>query len=309
MGVLRSYRLTFSAALVLTAGSVMAQGNPNLTDQPQTQTATGERVNATWQPSLAKDGVYDRTPHISAVLQNQAIYNERDVMYQKRVWREIDTRQKQNVAFRYPGDDLTGGGMFIEILLDALKKGKIMAYSTADDRFTTPLTKDAIIEMTQGKTDTTWVTDPMNPDVQTMQITHRDFNPDLITRFRLKEDWIFDRNLGRMVVRIIGLAPMMDKYSEEDNRYLFSYAMFWLPYQDLRPILAQYEVFNPENDVARMNWDEFFENRYFASYIIKVSNPFDKNFNQMGLQGTDALYEGQRVSEDLFNKEHDMWVY
>jgi hypothetical protein len=85
--------------------------------------------------------------------------------------------------------------------------------------------------------------------------------------------------------------------------------MFWIYYPELRETLVQYEVFNPENDVARMTWDEFFENRYFASYIIKVSNPFDNTFNMMGLQGTDALYEGQRTSEVLFNKEHDMWVY
>jgi hypothetical protein len=68
-------------------------------------------------------------------------------------------------------------------------------------------------------------------------------------------------------------------------------------------------VFNPQNDIARMNWDEFFENRFFSSYIIKVSNPFDNSFRDMNLNDLDALYEGQRVSEMLFNKEHDMWVY
>ncbi|RYZ41767.1 MAG: gliding motility protein GldN, partial [Sphingobacteriales bacterium] len=133
--------------------------------------------------------------------------------------------------------------------------------------------------------------------------------PDLITRFRLKEDWFFDRNLGRMVVRIIGIAPLLDKYNEESQQYMFSYPMFWLHYPELREVLARYEVFNPENEVARMTWDEFFENRYFASYIIKTSNPFDATLATMGLQGTDALYEGQRISEEIFNKEHDMWVY
>lgn len=308
MDILRSYRLNITAAFLLLGGTAFAQGNANLTDQPQAQTPGGEKVKADWLPSIAKDGVYDVTPHVNIPLQWQTIHNESDIMYKKRIWREIDTRQKQNVAFRYQGDEYTGGGMFIEILLDAVKKGKLMAYSTSDDRFTTPLSKEQIIEMVSGKLDTTYITD-LQTDQQVMKVSRREFNPDAVTKFRLKEDWIFDRNLGRMVVRIIGLAPMLDKYSDDDNRYLFSYPMFWVFYPDLRPTLAQYEVFNPENDVARMTWDEFFENRYFSSYVTKVSNPFDKNFNQLGLQGTDALYEGQRVSEDMFNKEHDMWVY
>lgn len=307
MNILRTYRFTAFTALLFTSGVSWAQSSSNIMDQAQTQTPANEAVKADWQPSLVKDGVYDYVPHVNQALDWQPV-READIMWKKRVWREIDTRQKQNMAFRYPGDDNSGGGMFIEILVDAVKKGKVKAYSTSDDRFTNALTKDQIMEMLQGKPDTTWVIDPVT-EQQIMKISNRDFNPDMITKYRIKEDWIFDRNLGRMVVRIVGIAPLLDKYSEDDNRFLFSYPMFWIHYPELRSINAQYEVFNPENDIARMTWDEFFENRYFASYITKVSNPFDNSFNQMGLQGTDALYEGQRVNEQIFNKEHDMWVY
>ena len=163
------------------------------------------------------------------------------------------------------------------------------------------------MEMTMGKVDSTPVIDPVTGETKIV-VTRTDFNPDAVTKFRLKEDWIFDRNLGRMVVRIIGMAPMLDKYNE-DGSFRASSPMFWIYYPEMRDLLAQYEVFNPENDVARMTWDEFFENRFFSSYIVKVSNPFDNSLIGMGLQGTDALYEGQRISEQIFNKEHDMWIY
>ncbi len=306
MNILKLYRLAASSVLVFVGGIACAQTNPNIMDQAQTQTPAGEAVTTDWQPSLVKDGVYDRTPHINQPLQWQPV-READVMWKKRVWREIDTRQKQNMAFRYPGDENTGGGMFIEILIDAIKKGKIKGYSTADDRFTSALSKDQIMEMLTGKPDSIPVEDPITGQI-TIKIIKRDFNPDAVTKFRIKEDWIFDRNLGRMVVRIVGLAPLLDRYND-DGTFRASAPMFWIWYPEMRDLLAQYEVFNPENDVARMTWDEYFENRYFASYIIKVSNPFDNTFSQMGLQGTDALYEGQRVSEQIFNKEHDMWVY
>ncbi len=304
MNIKKASKLSIAAlSMVLLFGN-NAQAQ-NVMDQPVTS-AANEAVKKGWSPSLVIDGVYDRIPHINRPLEWQPI-READVMWKKRVWREIDTRQKQNVAFRYPGDEFTGGGMFIEILLDALKKGKIKAYAVSDDRFTTALDKQQIVEMTQGTVDSTPVEDPITGET-IIKITRKDFNPDLITKFRLKEDVIFDRNLGRMVTRIIGLAPVRDIY-EEDGTYRASASMFWLYYPEIRDLLAQYEVYNPQNDVARMNWEEFFENRFFSSYITKVSNPFDNSFRDMNLTDLDALYEGQRVSETLFNKEHDMWVY
>ena len=141
-----------------------------------------------------------------------------------------------------------------------------------------------------------------------MKITSREFNPDAVTKYRLKEDWVFDRNLGRMVVRIVGLAPILDRYNE-DGSYRGSQAVFWMYYPEIRPMMAQYEVFNPDNDVARLSWDEYFEGRFFSSRIIKTSNPFDMTYKERGMGDLEALYESQKDAETIFNKEHDMWVY
>ena len=307
MNVLKSYKLAVFAAALLSSSVGFAQGNPTIMDQAQTQSSpNGGVVKSDWQPSLIRDGVIDKVPHIYTVLPWQPV-RENDVLWKKRVWREIDTREKQNVGFRYPGDENTGGGYFIEILIDAIKKGKIKAYSNMDDRFTSSLTKDQIMGMLVGKPDTLSVIDPNTGEAK-MVISTKEFNPESVTKYRLKEDWIFDRNLGKMVVRIVGLAPLQDKYND-DGSFRASQAMFWVSYPEAREVLAQYEVFNPENDVARMTWDDFFENRMFSSRIIKVSNPFDETFSQSGYNSMEALYEGQRAAEKVFNKEHDMWVY
>jgi gliding motility associated protien GldN len=299
MKILKVYKIAASVALMLCGTGVFAQ-----VDQVQTQTAGGMKDD--WKPSLKRDGIYDRVEHVNAPLEWQYI-READVLWKKRVWREIDSREKQNMAFRFPGDENSGGGYFIEILLDALKKGKIQAFSNYDDRFTSIMSKEQIQELTAGKIDTLPVIDPETGE-ETIVYKRREFNPESVTKFRIKEDWIIDRNTGMMVVRIVAMAPMVDKYGE-DGTFRGSQPMFWLYYPDVRPLLAQYEVFNPENDVYRMNWDEFFEGRFFASKIIKVSNPFDLTFQQQGASPIEALYESQRGMEQLFNKEHDLWVY
>jgi gliding motility associated protien GldN len=303
MNILQSYKFAVTAALIVVSSAAYAQ--PATTDKA-VQNTNYPGVKPDWQPSLVKDGVFDRAPHVSLALPWQTV-READVMWMKKVWRELDTREKQNVAFRFPGDENSGGGMFIEIILDAIKRGKIKAYSNFDDRFTSALTKEQVLELVAGKVDSTPVEDPVT-GVVTIRVTKRDFNPDIITKYRIKEEVVFDRNLGRQVTRIIGLAPFKDIYND-DGSYRVSQALFWLYFPEIRNTLAQYEVFNPENDVARMTWDDYFENRFFSSRIIKISNPFDVNFKEGGATNMEALYQGQHTAEKLFNKEHDMWVY
>lgn len=301
MNILKSYKLASLLFLSLASGTSFAQGT---TDKSTTPVI--EAVNSEWQPSRRPDGAYDKVAHISKAMPWQSL-REDDVMWKKRVWREIDVRQKQNMPFIYPGDENTGGGSFIEILIDAVKKGKVMAYSPMDERFTTPFTKDQIMDVLVGKPDTVYIENPETGELE-MKISRTDFDPNTITKYRVKEDVIFDRNLGRKVTRIIGLAPLLDKKSSS-GEFIGTAPFFWLYYPDIRDVLAQYEVFNPENDVARMTWDDYFEGRFFSSYIYKISNPFDQRFKDFGMSEMDVLNEGQRVSEELMNKEHDMWVY
>jgi len=68
---------------------------------------------------------------------------------EKRVWREIDTVKTEH-CISYAGDKIPCG-MFIEILIDAIKRGKIKAYKSFDDRFTTIMTKEDIMESVAGK--------------------------------------------------------------------------------------------------------------------------------------------------------------
>ena len=309
MDIRNSYRLTIASVLLFTGSTAFAQ--PGSTTDPSIPGGTQPGVNTFWTPSKTPDGAYDRRPHISTPIPWHYI-REEDILWKKRVWREIDTREKQNVGFRYTGDEQTGGGMFIEILIDAIKRGKIKAYSNFDERFTQILTKEQLMEQITPKPDTTIVIDPIT-GVETVKIINHDFEPLSVTKYRVKEDWIFDRNQGAMVCRIVGIAPVKDIIVDGD--YRGSQAIFWLYYPDIRGLLANYEVFNPLNDIARYTWDEFFESRQFSSRITKVSNPFGANPGSGGAQFKDnlnpmeSLYESQRSSEEIFNKEHDMWVY
>lgn len=271
---------------------------------PSAQPNFDEPVNKIWKPSLVKDGVIDKVPHVGKAL-DWANVRENDVAWSTKVWRQIDVREKQNQAFVYEGDEYTGGGAFIEILLDAVRKGKIQAYSMMDDRFTTALDLDAFNESLGGTWDTADVVD-INTGEITQTITEKEFDINSVTKYRIKEEWVFDRNAGRLRVMIIGLAPIKDHYSPTTNEYLYSTPLFWLYYPDLRNVLVNYEVYNPKNNVNRITWTDYLDNRYFSSYIIKsdLNNVKGDNFAENSLRG---LMEGQRIMDEIRNREDDMW--
>jgi len=298
-------KFSWSLCLTVCSGLAFAQ-NPMINDQAQNpdmtmQTEESAGVNSNWRPSLVKDGVIDYVPHVNEVLEWNEI-REIDIAWKTRVWRQIDTRQKQNYPFNFEGDEFSGGGAFIEILMDGLKKGKMQAY--VDDRFTTTVTHDEIRDNILGSEDSTLVTNPITGE-ETWQYTQQELNVNDITQYQIKEDWIFDRNAGRLIVRIVGIAPLIDRYEEESGRYLYSTPMFWLYYPDIRSVLGNYEVYNPLNDVHRISWADYLEGRYFSSYVVKTStnNPRGLKFGE-GLRG---LQEGQNAMDAIISREMAMW--
>ena len=185
----------------------------------------------------------------------------------------------------------------------------------ADERFTTPLSLDEVAKVASGGANDTIPVYSLTDisKIEKLRVVKKAFRPEDIMKFRIKEEWIFDREVSRMVCRIIGIAPLKTEYVEGTRRELGSSVMFWLYYPDLRPTLARYEVYNSKNMGAhRMTWEELFEARMFSSYITKstLDNSANRTIKQMFPKDPIlALLEGDNIKERIFNYEQDLWSY
>ena len=241
---------------------------------------------------------------------------EDDAWYRQRVWREIDIREKMNLPFRYKAEDDNGNQRFINILLRAVKNADVTAFdANVDDRFTTPLTIARVGELISGRCDSVQVIDwSKDPDgtkgIMKDSLVCRDFNPDDIIKYRLKEEWVFDKESSRLYVRILGLAPMKT-YLDESGNLLGESPMFWVYYPDLRSVLAKFDVNNTRNIGGRMSWEELFESRYFDSKIVKstIDNPNDLFIKQYIKDNILQLLESDNIKNKIFNFEQDLWSY
>jgi gliding motility associated protien GldN len=240
---------------------------------------------------------------------------EDDAVYRQRVWREIDVHEKMNLPFVYAATEDNGNQRFISILLTAIKGGDITAFDPIDDRFTTPYTFRQIAENLLGKPKVVPIPDFKNdPDgskgLMKDTTISEEFNPELIEKYWIKEEWVFDKESSRMYARILGIAPLKTVLNS-DGSFRFVVPLFWVYYPDLRPMLAKFEAYNGKNYGARMSWEELFESRMFASRIIKssIDNPGDKFIMDYVKDPILQLLEGEKVKEKVFNYEQDLWSY
>lgn len=234
------------------------------------------------------------------VLKHQPI-READIMWEKRLWRILDTREKMNFPFVAPESPL------FALITEAALAGDLTLYSTEDDRFSKPLSMDVLRGLLY-KRDTIVILDPENLYEESVQIVENELDWMDVRRYRLKESWFFDKNTGTLQVRILGIAPLIE-IRNEDGDFLYEMPLFWVHYPTARPLLASKKaVMHGGNYASTLTWEDLFEMRYFASSVIKENNVQDLRLQDY-LSGTDILLQSERIEDELFNREHDMWSW
>jgi gliding motility associated protien GldN len=235
-----------------------------------------------------------------------------DALFRHKIWREIDTREKVNLPFRYSADDNNGNQRFISILFKAIQDSAVTVFAAIDDRFTTPLTVSQVAAKVAGDSVPVPIFDQNG--VQTgVKYQRNDVNLDSFYKFHVKEEVIFDKESSRLFWRVLGIAPVKNVTTSLGVN-LGDAELFWVYYPDMRPIFAKYEVYNGKNFGARMSWEELFESRMFYGRIIKstIDNPYDlliRNYSGLGDKPILQLLEGENIKDKIFNYEQDLWSY
>jgi gliding motility associated protien GldN len=284
----------FLALVLITSTLVVNAQAPNLKN--------GTKPKATERPL---DGYYKKSNVLSARVTPYANLRESDVMFSKRVWREIDVRDKVNTIFASPKSRL------ITILTDAIQAGELTAYdasSTKDDvngdEFSAVLNaKDAMAKFADSVVVPIFDQDGNQTG---SKVEAGEFNPDSIVKFRIKEDWIFDKQRSVFEPRIVGIAPMV-KISKAGQAFDEQPA-FWIYFPEARHLLVTKAAVNRTNDLAGLSYDDIFMKRIFSSYVVKESNPDDLRIKDYAI-GIDKLFESDRVKKALMDFEHDLWSY
>lgn len=253
------------------------------------------------------DGYYKKANIQNARVTPYAAVRESDVVYSKRVWEEIDLREKVNQYLASPK------GRLIDVLMDAVAAGELTAYDpipTKDDPngdgFATPLTPGKAKAKMADSSLVTIIN--ANGEKTGSKMVAGEFQPDSIVKFRIKEDWLFDKQRSVWEPRIIGIAPMIKQKVEGSTLALDYQPAFWIYFPAARQVLVTKEAFNRNNDATDLSFDDVFLKRLFHGYVVKVSNDKDERIKDYAV-GIDRLYESERIKKSLMDWELNLWQY
>src|SRR5690554_5135398 len=216
-----------------------------------------------------------------------------DVVFSKRIWREMDLRDDKNHVFASPRAKL------IDVLMEAVLAGELTAYDptpTQEDPTGDSFLKRLNPDQALGRFVDSVLVPQFDDEGYEISSTMMagEFNSDSVTRFRIKEDWFYDRQRSVFEPRIVGIAPLMK--INMGGISLDEQPAFWIYFPEARHILVNKQVADPVNDALGISFDDLFTRRQFSSTIIKESNPQDLRIKDY-MQGADEQVEADRIQD------------
>ena len=245
--------------------------------------------------------------------------DDRDVMWSKTIWEKIDLDERINFPFYYPVEnvDPTRKPLF-DVLLEAIKAGSITEVYT-DGYFRNKKSLEEIEETLFVQNMTEQGTDKYNAGEE---LTEEDYVSTRVTAYDIKEYWIkgtwyFDKRLGELKYRMLGIAPISpdvnfikdyEKNQTSDDQQEFV-ELFWVWFPSAREALNNSEIFNSRNASQPVTFDLMLNSRRFNSIIFKEENPYnDREIKEYIYEDAlRQLLESERIKNVIRDYEQDMW--
>lgn len=268
--------------------------------------------------------------------------DDRDMLWSKTIWETIDLNERVNFPLYFP--KINNGFLsadrrsLFRNLMDGINEGKIVEVY-ADGYFKKKLTMEEIqqqlyasIVNDEGKSicnsqgigpaecenyirNNIEIIQNDNPgSIVTDFIDEAKLESEGITQFFVKGTWYFDKRLGELKYRLLGIAPaainpllQLQKNISDDDKTI--QPLFWIWFPNSREKLSNSFVFNPRNSSQRISFDHLLNSRRFNAVIYREENVYeDRNINEyIQKDALRQLLESERIKSVIRDFEQDMW--
>ena len=219
--------------------------------------------------------------------------DDKDIMWSKVVYEEIDLSEKFNHPLFFPKDGLytSERKSLWRTIREAILDGRIHdIYNDANPNFTELFDKETYLKRLENRD---------GPEVVPLKSMD-------ITSYKIKGIWYIDKRIGEMRYRLLGIMPRGKDMNNLANDEPVD--LFWLWYKDLRPVLHGQLVFDDRNNASRVTFDQLLTSRRFTARIYALDNVFnDRPVDQYVDDPFMQLIESERLKNVIRNFEQDLW--
>lgn len=241
--------------------------------------------------------------------------DDRDILWSKTTWEKIDLDERVNFPLYYPIDTIGIDGnrrSLYDVIIKNIKNGNIQDIYV--DSYFTERRKFSDLEATLTKVDTTDLGyEQLNAGEQVSPeyINRRELTAADIAEWRIKGVWYFDKRMGELKYRLIGLAPVAPDVNFIDSEQEDLVELFWIWFPSTREVLHEAKAFNDRNSARPISYDQLLNARRFNAVIYKEDNVYgDRRIDEYVKENSlFQLLEAQRLKEEIRSREEDMWSY
>ncbi|MGA1029775.1 MAG: gliding motility protein GldN [Flavobacteriaceae bacterium] len=244
--------------------------------------------------------------------------DDRDVMWSTTVWEIIDLDERINFPLYYPTVNngllsSTRKSLF-RLLIDGIEAGEITeVYRTSYFR-----DKLSFEDLEQSLLSKQLSSEGIEKSNAGEEVTENDYDiykveSDKIMQYRIKGTWYFDKRLGELRYRLLGIAPVAPDVSTlSQGPEAMADALvplFWVWYPNAREILNKSSAFNVKNSSQPITFDNILNSRRFNAVIYKEENVFEDREvkDYIYEDALRQLLESERIKGRIRDFEQDMW--
>ena len=244
--------------------------------------------------------------------------DDRDVLWSKTIWEIIDLDERINFLLYYP---TVNNGLLsstrkslYRVLIDNIQSGEITeVYRTSyfRDKLTFEDLEQSLLSKQLSE-------EGISKSNAGEEVTENDYDvfqieSDKIMQWRVKGTWYFDKRLGELRYRLLGIAPVAPDVSTlSQGPEAMADALvplFWVWYPDAREALNKNTVFNVKNSSQPITFDNILNSRRFNAVIYKEENVFEDREvkDYIYEDALRQLLESDRIKSQIRDFEQDMW--
>ncbi len=235
--------------------------------------------------------------------------SDADRQWMRVIYRQLDLNKDKNAPLYYPDEPIDGQENLFRIIMRLLANNQVSAYEYLDGRevFSDQYkikVRDMLDRFHILYTDAK-VSTERNPR---FTIEESDVPANEVLSYYVIERWEFDTRSNSLKPHIEAVCPVLHRSGDFGGEPI-RYPMFWIKFNDIRPWLAQQQIFtSDDNNLPSCNYDDFFNLTMYDGEIYKTRNLKNRSMLQIYPDDDSRKRAQDSIQASLDNFDKKLWV-